>query len=148
MDHSTIALISAMASVGCAIIAGVSAYLSYYFNRTDKKAELERELNRILEIGIQYPHFEYTPFTSDWPNHRGEDNEIYLRYDIYCNMIYNFLHHTFEYYSGKKESIEAYIDVKTWIRVHKQNWQHPVDDNENIDGYDEEFRQFINSYIQ
>ncbi len=147
MSDATISLISAVASVACAAVAVVSAYLSYRFKKEDGKAELEKELNRILEIGVQYPHFEYKPFTSDWLSHRGKDDEIYLRYDIYCNMIYNFLHHVFEYYDGDKRKIEGYVDVKSWIRLHKQNWQYPADDNENIDGYDEPFRQFINSYL-
>lgn len=142
-----IALIAAIAAVASAIIAAVSAYLSYRFKRADGKAELERELDRILELGIQYPRFEYAPFTNDWENHRGEDNEIYLRYDIYCNLLFNFLHHVFEYYKGNKEKIEDYVDVKTWIRMHKQNWLHPNNENENIDGYDEPFREFINSYL-
>lgn len=148
MENTTIALVSTTASVVCAIIAGISAYFSYRFKREDGRADLEKELNRILELGVMYPHFEYAPFTKDWVNQRGKDNEKYLRYDIYCNLIFNFLHHVYEYYDGDKEKIEAYVDVKSWIRMHKQNWQHPVDDNENIDGYDKPFRDFINSYIQ
>lgn len=147
MDSTTIALIAAIAAVVSAVFAGVSACLSYRFQREDGKAELERELNRILEIGVQYPHFEYEPFTKDWINHRGEDDEKYLRYDIYCNLIYNFLHHVYEYFSGDKEKIEGYVDVKSWVRMHKQNWQNPADENENVDGYDEPFRKFINSYL-
>lgn len=147
MTDSAIALISAVASVACAIIAGVSAYLSYRFKLNDGKMELERELNRILEIGVQYPHLEYAPFTKDWVCHRGKDDEKYLRYDIYCNLIYNFLHHVYEYYDGDKKKIESYVDVKSWIRLHKENWLNPTDENENIDGYDEQFRQFVNSYL-
>ncbi len=47
MESDTIAAIAAVAS---AVIAVVSAYLAYQFNRADGKAELERELDRILEI--------------------------------------------------------------------------------------------------
>lgn len=149
MDKATIiSLVSAIASVVCAAIAGISAWLSYKFKREDGKAELEKELNRILEISVQYPRFEYAPFTEDWNNKRGKDDENYLRYDVYCNMIYNFLHHVYDYYGGDKQKIEDYVDVKSWIRLHKQNWQNPVDDNENIDGYDEPFRMFINSYLK
>ena len=147
MDNTTISLISAIAAVASALVAAVSAFLAYRFKRNDGKAELERELNRILEVGVQYPHFEYEPFTSDWPSHRGMDDEKYLRYDIYCNMIFNFLHHVYEFYDGNKKKIEGYVDVKSWVRMHKKNWQNPVDENENVDGYDEPFRQFINSYL-
>ena len=148
MEPDTIALIAAIAAVASAVIAAVSAYLSYRFKRADGKAELERELDRILELGIQYPRFEYAPFTNDWENHRGEDNDIYLQYDIYCNLLFNFLHHVYEYYNGKKEKIEEYVDVRTWIRMHRQNWEHPVDESENVDGYDQKFRDFINSYLR
>lgn len=147
MESNTVSIITCIISGIGAFIAGVSAYLSYRFNRDNGKAELERELNRILEIGINYPRYEFPPFVNDWPNHRGKDDEEYLRYDIYCNMIFNFLHHVFEYYRGDKEKIEGYVDVKTWIRTHKQNWLQPADDSENIDGYDDGFRRFINSYI-
>lgn len=148
MDPNTISLITCITAAISALIAGISAYLAYRFKRADGKAELEKELDRILEIGIQYPRFEYEPFTSDWVNHRGEDNDIYLRYDIYCNLLFNFLHHVFEYYDGKKEKIENYVDVRTWIRMHRQNWEHPIADNENVDGYDQPFRDFINSYLR
>lgn len=148
MDKATIiSLVSAIASVVCAAIASISAWLSYKFKREEGKAELDKELNRILEISVTYPRFEYAPFTGDWNNKRGKDDEEYLRYDIYCNMIYNFLHHVYDYYGSDKNKIEGYVDVKSWIRLHRQNWLNPVDDNENIDGYDEPFRKFINSYL-
>lgn len=113
MESDIIALIAAVAAVASAVIAAVSAYLAYRFKRADGKAELERELDRILELGIQYPRFEYAPFTNDWVNHRGEDNDIYLRYDIYCKLIFNFIHHVYKYYNGKKEKIEDYINSGT-----------------------------------
>lgn len=70
MEPETIALIAAIAAVASAVIAAVSAYLAYRFKRADGKAELEKELDRILELGIQYPRFEFAPFTNDWVQHR------------------------------------------------------------------------------
>ncbi len=75
-------------------------------------------------------------------------DEAYLRYDMYCNMLFNFLHHVYEFYGGNKNKIESYIDIKTWIRIHRYNWQNPAVAHENIDGYDEPFRNFINSYLE
>ena len=147
MSIDIVTLVACGASVVSAVVAIVSAFLAYRFKRADGKAELEKELNRILEISIQYPHFEYQPFTNDWDNHRGKDDIIYLRYDIYCNLLFNFLHHVYEYYGGDRKKIEDYVDVRTWIRLHRQNWLHPVDENENIDGYDQPFRTFVNSYL-
>ena len=148
MDAGTVSLISCTIAAISAIVAIISAYLSYRFKRQDRKADLERELNRILEIGIQYPRFEFEDFTKDWINHRGLDDEAYLRYDIYCNLLFNFLHHVYEFYGGNQNKIESYIDIKTWIRVHRYNWQNSAVVYENVDGYDESFRTFINSYLE
>ena len=147
MTNDTVSIIACIASAVSALIAVVSAVMAYRFKRADRRLELEKELDRILEIGIQYPRFEYAPFTNDWNRHRGEDDEIYLRYDIYCNLLYNYIHHVYEYFDGDKKKIEDYVDVRTWIRLHRQNWQNPIDENENVDGYDEGFRNFINSYL-
>ena len=59
MDPNIISLITCIIAAISALIAGISAYLAYCFKRADGKAELEKELDRILEIGIQYPRFEY-----------------------------------------------------------------------------------------
>ena len=115
MDPNTISLITCITAAISALIAGISAYLAYRFKRADGKAELEKELDRILEIGIQYPRFEYEPFTSDWVNHRGEDNDIYLRYDIYCNLLFNFLHHVFEYYDPSENGNATWTKLIIYI---------------------------------
>jgi hypothetical protein len=138
-----------------AIAAAVSAYYSSVSSRNtlnlykkEKKGKLIDKLNRILEIGVEYPYLESKDFTSKWEQYRLSDDERYLRYDMYCNLIYNYIHDVWEYFNQDKVHIESFVDVKSWIRIHKQNWMLPVDENENIDGYDEDFRKFINSYLK
>lgn len=135
------------------LAAIASAYFAYIANKLVKKQindqkykDLQDTLREILKIGVQYPYFERKDFTSAWSVQKYYDEEKYTRYDFYCNLIYNYLHDVFEYFEGDREKIEGYIDVKHWIRLHKANWIHSVDD-ENLDAYDEEFRNFINSYI-
>ncbi|MCX6258981.1 MAG: hypothetical protein NTW49_13945 [Bacteroidia bacterium] len=135
--------------------AAISAFYSAKSSRTtlelykkEKFEKLNDELNNILEIGIQYPYLESKPFTTKWNDFKDSNDERYLRYDMYCNLIFNYLHHVCVFFNYDKKSIEEFVDVKTWIRIHKLNWLHPIDENENIDGYDEHFRQFVNSYVK
>jgi len=143
-------IIAAIGSTAAAISAYHSARsskITLELYKKEKKEKLIDELNKILEIGIEYPYLENKNFTNKWNEQKNSDNENFIRYDMYCNLVYNFIHKTCNYYSYNKEFIEDFIDVKNWIRTHKQNWLNPVEENENIDGYDEEFRKFINSYL-
>ncbi len=142
-----IASISALAAAVSAIYSAKSSKLTLELHKKDKEEKLLDELNRILEIGIEYPYLESLEFTSKWNENAMSDDERYLRYDMYCNLIFNYLHHVFEYFDKNKEKVENFVDVKTWVRIHKQCWQYPMEENGNIDGYDEPFRNFINSYI-
>jgi len=138
-----------------ALAAATSAYFSAKSSKTtlelykkDRKEKLHDELNTILKIGIEYPYLESKDFTYKWNELKCTGNENYLRYDMYCNLIFNYIHHICEYYCYNKEEIEGFVDVKTWLRIHRQCWLNPMDENENVDGYDEKFRQFVNSYLK
>lgn len=153
-----ILILTAISSIGtliAAIYAAISAKYSrkglattILLEKQKREENLKVELNRILEIGIEYPYLESKPFTEEWVLNKLSQDEKYLRYDMYCNLIFNYLHHVFEHFDKDKSNVEKFVDIKTWIRLHKSNWENPVDENENIDGYDEDFRKFINSYIK
>ena len=150
----TVTIITICIGAISAIAAAVSARFSYKSSKTtlelfqkEKYAQLQDELNKIIEIAIKYPYVESKNFTTHWNENKKSDNKRYLRYDMYCNRLYNHLHNAFVFFDGDKQKVENFVDIKSWIRLHKQNWQNPVDENENIDGYDKEFRDFINSYI-
>lgn len=162
MEPATMNLISlfftAISSIGtliAAVYAAISANRSkksldttIILEKQKREEKLKDELNRILEIGIEYPYFESKPFTELWTLNKSSQDEKYLRYDMYCNLIFNYLNHVFEHFDKNKTKVEDFVDIKTWIRLHKYNWENPVDENENIDGYGEDFRKFINSYIK
>lgn len=148
MGNQLTVLISTIAAAISAICAAVSSIMTYRLYRKNKLQKLDDRLNKILEIAVQYPYVEDADFTSQWVEMKNASDERYMRYDIYCNLLFNFLAAVYDYFGGKKSEIENYVDVKSWIRLHKQNWQYPVDPNENIDGYSDDFRNFINSYIQ
>ena len=149
-----ISSISAFSTTIAAISAAISAAYSkkslenmnsLYLK--DKRDKLIQDLNRIIEIGIQYPYLESKAFTSKWIENMNSNDERYLRYDMFCNLVFNFLSNLYDFHEKDKSKIEGFVDVKSWVRLHKYCWQHPIDENENIDGYSEDFRMFINSYI-
>jgi hypothetical protein len=152
---STVA--TAVSSIGTLTAAICAAKSAYYSRKSlDATVKIEREkkedlfthdLNRIIEIGIEYPYLESRPFTDEWVKFMHTSDEKYLRYDMFCNLIFNYLSQLYDYCDGDKKKIEEFVDVKSWVRLHKYNWHNPVDPNENIDAYSEKFRQFINSYI-
>lgn len=142
-----ISAISAIAAAVSAIYSAKSSNTTLSLYKKEKKEKLNDKLNKILEIGIEYPYFENKNFTSRWTEYRQTDNEQYLRYDMYCNLLFNYLHDVWEYFDHDKDKVEEFVDIKTWIRIHKDNWLYPIDENENIDGYDQKFRLFINNYL-
>jgi len=141
-----ISVLSAIAAAVSAVFSAISSNTTLTLYKKEKKEKLIDKLNRILEIGIEYPYLESKDFTSKWDNYKLTGDEKYLRYDMYCNLLYNYLHDVWEYFNHDKKKVEEFVDIKNWIRIHKNNWLNPVDKNENIDGYDDEFRLFINTY--
>lgn len=143
-----ISAISAISAATSAFYSAKSSKITLDLYKSESKEKLFNDLDKILEIGLEYPYLESKEFTSKWDNYRGTDDERYLRYDMYCNLIFNYLSRVFIHFEKDKKKIEDFLEVKSWIRTHKFNWLNPSDENENIDAYDEEFRSFINSYLK
>lgn len=131
-----------------ALFAAISSWQSYRIARKTKLNQLEKDLEDILKLAIEYPYMESKKFTNEWDNNKNSDDERYLRYDIYCNIVYNFIVRVYEYYKGDKLKIERFIDIKNWVNLHSQNWKNPVEPNENSEGYDIVFQKYINSYLK
>ena len=121
-----------------------------------KEQRLSSELFDILKISLEYPYFEDRIFTEKWNSqiHKIHNKEAetlekdYLRYDIYCNLIFNYLSEISDFYSYNKNDIENFINIKDWIRIHKQCWENPREAFENTDSYSIEFRELITNYLK
>ncbi len=139
-------------SIASCIVALLSLVLPLCINKRyrdrDKLDDLTKRMDSLIKLAIEYPYLEDKKFISEWNEKKDSGDERYLRYDNYCNILFNYLHAVCEYYKYDKKKIEEYVDIKSWIRNHKDNWNNPVDPFENINGYDEKFRNFINSYLK
>lgn len=116
-------------------------------NKSEIKKDLDRQLDEILKIAIQYPYLESQIFANSWAMNKNSQDENYLRYDNYCNLIFNFLSRFCTFYNFDKLKIENHLNVKDWIRVHQQCWKNPSMPYENADGYSDNFKKFINQYL-
>lgn len=136
------------AAIATLISALTSAIVSIRLNRFNKKKHIDDQLDDILKIAIQYPYVESETFTLTWNQNKNSNNEQYLRYDLYCTLLFNYLSRVADFYNYDKQAIEEYIALKDWVRLHKEYWLNPTSSYENIDGYDKRFRELINSYIK
>jgi hypothetical protein len=136
------------AAIATIISALTSVLVSLGLNKSNKKKHIDDQLDDILKIAIQYPYVESDAFASTWNQNKNSNNEQYLRYDIYCTLLFNYLSRVADFYRYDKQKIENYIAIKDWIRLHKDYWLNPTSSYENIDGYDPKFRELITTYLK
>jgi len=135
------------AAIATLISAITSALVTVWINKNNKQKYIDEQLDSLLKISIQYPYLENPAFTSTWNNKKSSNEEEYLRYDIYCTLLFNYLSRIAKYKKYNKNKIEKYIAIKDWVRLHKDYWLYPTCPYENSDSYDDSFKELINYYI-
>lgn len=130
------------------ISAITSALVTLWLNKNNKQRHIDDQLDTIIKISIQYPYLENSVFTSSWIDNKKSNEEEYLRYDAYCTLLFNYLSRLADFYKYDRNKIESYIAIKDWVRLHKNYWLNPASDYENIDSYDDKFRELINYYLK
>ena len=135
------------AAIATIISAVTSAAITLYINRSNKMKYLDDQLDTLLKIALQYPYLENPKFIKTWNENKTSDKDEYLRYDIYCTLLFNFFSRLSAHFNYDKKKIDDYIAAKDWIRLHKDYWQNPIDTFENIDSYNTKFKKLINEYL-
>jgi len=136
------------AAIATLISAITSAIITLLITKANRKKGLDDQLDAILKIAIQYPYLESENFTDSWQSTFDKTNEHYLRYDVYCNLVFNFLCRVALYYKYNTQKIENYIAIKDWVRLHGKYWSDPVSTYENVDSYDRKFVELIKNYLK
>jgi hypothetical protein len=126
----------------------VAAIVSILINRSNSKRLLHQQLNDLLKISIEYPYLENPVFTKTWNKNKKSEDDNYLRYENYCTIIFNYMESycKFHYYNDKK--ISKHINIKGWIRTHKDCWKNPSISSDNTEGYSKKFRNLMDSYLK
>jgi hypothetical protein len=113
---------------------------------SDEKFRLNQNLNKLLDINLQYPFLEDSTFIAWWNKHNGSNKDSALRYQTYCEYVFNFVQDVCEYYDYDKEKIGRFIDVSDLIALHRVWWKLP--DIQNYQDYDPRFKKFIDGFYK
>lgn len=145
----------AMTDLLPAATAAILAISQWYWNskikERDVEIDLQKQLTSILELTIKYPYLEDVAFTESWNDWKAKGcppDELYMRYDQFCNILFNYLASLYRIKNGDEKEIEDFLDVKSWVRLHRQIWENPRIPAENVDGYSKEFRRYINDFLK
>jgi hypothetical protein len=135
------------AAIATLISALTSALISLWITKWNKSKNLDDQLDALLKIAIQYPYLESEQFTAQWTPDFDRNDEKFLRYDIYCILLFNFLSRLSAHNKHSHKKVENFIAVRDWIRLHSKYWENPTSKYENVDGYDKKFVEFIKYYL-
>jgi hypothetical protein len=121
-------------------------------NRFEKQRLMENRLFQIQQLAFKYPYLEDDDFIATWDEFVTDKNTLtdnekdkYLRYEQYCEMIFNLMELAYHYLGAKK--MNNFIDFKSWARTHKKWWKTPIDEYSNRDTYSKEVVKMIDEWI-
>ena len=105
--------ITVISALGSAIFAAVSAWQAKKsakqtneIAKRNEHNELDKRLDEILKIAIQYPYLESKAFTKEWNHKKGSDDIRYIRYDNFCNLVFNYIHKVYLTFDKDKTKVE------------------------------------------
>ncbi len=136
------------AAIATLISSSVATIVTLLINKKNEVKNLNDQLDDIIKIAIQYPYLESPSFTQTWNANKENDEEKYLRYENYCTLLFNYLERLCKFYKFDKLKIEKFMNIKDWVRIHKDCWQNPSIPFENNDGYCESFKKLVESYLK
>lgn len=136
------------AAIATLISSGIATSVTLLINRGNSLKNLNDQLDNILKISIQYPYLENPAFTTTWNENKNSIDDKYLRYDNYCNLVFNYMERLCKYYNFNESKIQNHINIKDWIRVHRQCWINPSIPYENADGYSKELKKLLTHFLQ
>lgn len=134
-----------MVSAIISIIVSIASTIVFnkYQRKHEIKTKLDEEFNEILKIAIEYPYLESKHFTENWKSDYDRSDELALRYEVYCTLVFNFLERFSKFYKFDYEKMSNEIAIKEWIQLHSKYWRDPTIPNENIDCYDPNFLKIV-----
>lgn len=127
-------------------------------NKNSGQDKINEKLFKIQDISIKYPYLEDSKFASKWSDFKkshdessydvnDDEYEKYLRYEQYCEIIFNFIHGCLDFHGKEKKALSD-IDLKSWAINHRAWWELPLEDNSNQNSYDQAFSKIINSWLK
>jgi len=124
-------------------LSGLVSYLvAAYTLRSNRRAELDKRIAKIIEIAMQYPLVEDDEFCDSYPP--DQMNDDYRRYVNYCCFVFNLLADAWKHTEGDVIEFNDIIHADELIDRHHGWW---LKDSDNLIAYDKIFQQYISERI-
>src|SRR5574344_950191 len=88
---------------------GITIFLQYKSNKNNQQEFLDKQLIEIQRLSFYDPYVEDKRYTSRWNSNKEkyinndlQELEKFLKYDVYTEMIFNFLEMSFKFYKNEK----------------------------------------------
>lgn len=121
-----------------------------------QKDFLDSQLIELQRMSFYDPFVENENYTQQWNDLReryirgdlhNTELDNFLKYDVYTEMLYNFIEMSLKVYRTS-ENLLNYVDFKSWLRIHKQNWQKPLKEYSNREVYGDKMCDMIDKWLK
>lgn len=136
-------IISAL--VSSAIAALVSLGVTRSAVRKQDEMLLHSEIMHMNGLAIQYPFLEQDSFCNSYDEDAQDD--MSLRYDNYCCIVFNILEKLHRFHKGNKTAIEGFFGVQEVVGRHRKWWTSTGNQRDIAYGYPMNFIQYVDSYL-
>jgi hypothetical protein len=143
-------------AISLVVTTVVTIILQIKSNKNNQKEFLDKQLIELQRMSFYDPFVEDKNFTKNWLELKtkyenkticeAEKNQ-FLKYDVYTEMLFNFLEMSCKIYSKEKDLLN-YVDFKSWIRTHSECWKNPIDAHSNRDVYGKKIYNMVDDWLK
>lgn len=146
-------------SIQTIITTAISTFITLKINKINERNILLNELHNIMKYSMEYPFLENEYFTNQYEimhdfckkhdiavyNCKIEIINRYYQYEIYCEMIFNYINKICDFYKFNEKKINKFLDVYGWIKTHSQYWYNNQNHKESVYAYGKKFVCYIDN---
>jgi len=156
IDMNTTATQNWIMLVSLLVTMGTTIFLQVKSNNNTQKEFLDKQLQEIQRLSFYDPFVENQNYTNSWVLNKelynrkelnNEDLNNFLKYDVYTEMIFNFLEMSFKFYKTEKKLLN-YVDFKSWLRIHAKCWQNPLQEHSNREVYGDKLCDMVDRWLK
>lgn len=134
----------------------VTIALQLISNRNNQKEFLDKQLIELQRLSFYDPFVEDINYTHQWDSFREQYNNNYLqqedlnrflKYDVYTEMLFNFIEISLKVYKTEKKLLK-YVDFKSWIRTHSECWKNPLQPHSNREVYGDKMCDMVDKWLK
>ncbi len=139
-----------------AVTTIVTIVIQIRTTQNNQKEFLDKQLIELQRISFYDPFLEDENFTNQWNqmkvNYKSgsleqRDKEKFLKYDVYTEMLFNFIERSFSVYKNEKKLLN-YVDFKSWVRTHQQCWKNPLQEHSNREVYGKDMYYMVEDWLR